>query len=57
MQLTPPEGLEDTIPRSQAKAEKSDFLHGYTAQKLILMIRPSVPTSHPACGLAKSTAQ
>ena len=28
MQFTWPEGLEHPIPRSQAKAEKSDFLHG-----------------------------
>lgn len=26
-------------------------------QKLILRMRPSVPTSHPAFGLAKATAQ
>jgi hypothetical protein len=26
--LTRPQGLEHTIPRSQAEAEKSDFLHG-----------------------------
>jgi hypothetical protein len=43
------------------KAANSQIKNSRTApdlgQKLILSIRPSVPTSHPVCRLANATAQ